>query len=99
MFRAIKDYDGSESSKCIDLQIGDNLGAVHALDEIWFIGYNNRTGETGAFPIECVEDVQESDSNDEFGELSCVHIINCGLYTLHKVMETCYIVITSCKPY
>ena len=67
MFRAIQDYDGSESSKCINLQTGDCLSAVHALDETWFIGYNKRTGETGAFPIDCVEDVQKGDTDDQSG--------------------------------
>ena len=58
MFRAIKNYDGSDSDKRITLRVGDSLSGVHALDDTWFIGHNNRTGETGAFPIECVEDSQ-----------------------------------------
>ena len=67
MFRAIKPYDGSDSTKCIDLHVGDNLSAVHALDDIWFIGYNDRTGKTGAFPIECVEDCQDGNDASETG--------------------------------
>ena len=62
MFRAIKEYDGSDTSKCICLGIGDTLTAVHAVDDTWFIGYNERTGETGAFPIACVEKSNEYSS-------------------------------------
>ena len=57
MFRAISDYDGSDTSKCISLCTGDVLSEVHELDETWFIGYNERTKETGAFPISCVQPI------------------------------------------
>lgn len=50
MFRAIKDYDGSDSEKCISLATGDWLSSVHAFDTDWYIGHNERSGETGAFP-------------------------------------------------
>ena len=56
MFRAINNYDGSGSDKRLTLRVGDSLSGVHALDDTWFVGHNDRTGETGAFPLECVED-------------------------------------------
>ncbi|XP_060593888.1 DC-STAMP domain-containing protein 2-like isoform X2 [Ruditapes philippinarum] len=54
MFNAVCDFDGSDSLKCISLRIGDHLTAVHVVDETWYIGFNERTKETGAFPSACV---------------------------------------------
>ena len=56
MFRVINNYNGSGSDKRITLRVGDSLSGVHALDDTWFVGHNDRTVEAGAFPIECVED-------------------------------------------
>lgn len=56
MFQAIKDYNGSDSEKCISLATGDWLSSVHAVDTDWYIGRNERSGETGAFPASHVID-------------------------------------------
>lgn len=55
MFIAVSDFDGSDSLKCISLATGDKVSAVHVVDETWYIGFNERTKKTGAFPSACVE--------------------------------------------
>ncbi|WAQ97444.1 DCST1-like protein [Mya arenaria] len=54
MYRAVQNYDGSDTEKCINLKAGDVLSAVHALDDTWYLGYNRRTCQTGVFPANCV---------------------------------------------
>ncbi|XP_045210098.2 DC-STAMP domain-containing protein 2-like [Mercenaria mercenaria] len=61
MFRAIGDFDGSDSLKCISLIPGDQLSAVHVLDETWYIGFNERSKKTGAFPSACVQPEEGND--------------------------------------
>lgn len=58
MFHATNVYDGSDSDTCIALDVGDKLTDVHELDHYWFIGYNERTQQTGAFPKACVASLQ-----------------------------------------
>ena len=67
MFRAITNYNGSGSDKRITLRVGDSVSGVHALDDTWFVGHNDRTGETGAFPIECVEDSRIDETLQDAG--------------------------------
>ncbi|XP_052816598.1 DC-STAMP domain-containing protein 2-like isoform X2 [Mya arenaria] len=54
MYRAVQNYDGSDTEKCINLKAGDVLSAVHALDDTWYLGYNRSTRKTGVFPAQCV---------------------------------------------
>lgn len=61
MFRAVCDFDGSDTVKCISLVSGDQLSAVHVLDTTWYIGFNERSKQTGAFPAACVEPEEGND--------------------------------------
>lgn len=55
MYRVVSAYAGSDTDKCIHLQVGDRLSSVHALDTDWYIGHNDRSGKTGVFPASCVD--------------------------------------------
>jgi len=55
MYRAVSDYNGSDTEKCIDLRLDDKLTSVHAVDSNWYIGHNERSEQTGVFPASCVE--------------------------------------------
>ncbi|KAL4229574.1 DC-STAMP domain-containing protein 1 [Mactra antiquata] len=60
MFRATDNYEGSHPA--ISLQAGDILSAVHAVDDTWYIGHNDRTKQVGAFPASLVEPVNTTDT-------------------------------------
>ncbi|XP_045210097.2 DC-STAMP domain-containing protein 2-like [Mercenaria mercenaria] len=55
MFRAVRDSEGSDFLKSISLISGDQLSAVYVLDETWYIGFNERHKNTGAFLSTCEE--------------------------------------------
>ena len=55
VFRAIAEFDGSGSKTCIELKPGDVITRVHKIDDVTYIGRNERTGETGAFPAAYVQ--------------------------------------------
>ena len=55
VFRAITKFDGSASKTCIELKPGDVITRVHKIDDVTYIGRNERTGETGAFPASYVQ--------------------------------------------
>ena len=76
MFRAITNYNSSGSDKRITLRVGDSVSGVHALDDTWFVGHNDRTGGTGAFPIECVEDSRIDETLQDTG-IALVGLLVC----------------------
>ena len=55
VFRAIAEFDASGSKTCIELKPGDVITRVHKIDDVIYIGRNERTAETGAFPASYVQ--------------------------------------------
>ncbi|XP_052760196.1 DC-STAMP domain-containing protein 2-like isoform X2 [Mya arenaria] len=88
MYRAVQNYDGSDTEKCINLKAGDVLSAVHALDDTWYLGYNRRTCQTGVFPANCVRlenSIEPDDKVRKYSEKEANPVISAVYSSVQKV--------------